>query len=71
MKKDVLLLENQGRIALCTLWTKKEDVLKRIPEEIKKKIRIAGTLYTSYGINFLLETLDAVTEVKRTNFIWK
>ena len=63
MKKDILLLENQGRIALCTLWTKKEDVLKRIPEEIKKKIRIAGTLYTSYGINFLLETLDAVTEV--------
>ena len=57
MKKDILIINPKSNIAISTLWTKKEYILEKIPEKIKKKIGIIGTTYTSFGINYILETL--------------
>jgi len=57
MKKDILIINPKSNIAVCTLWSKKESVLEALPEKLKEKIGIIGTLYTSHGVNYLLETL--------------
>ncbi|MCC5994380.1 MAG: thymidylate synthase [Candidatus Aenigmarchaeota archaeon] len=57
MKKDILVINPRSNIAISTLWSKKEFLLEKIPENVKRKIGIIGTTYTSYGINYILETL--------------
>jgi len=57
MKKDILIINPRSNIAISTLWSKKDFVLEKFPEDLKKKIGIIGTTYTSYGINYIFETL--------------
>ena len=57
MKKDILVINQKSNIAVCTLWSKKESVLEALPNSSREKIGIIGTLYTSHGVNYLLETL--------------
>ncbi|MEM4460733.1 MAG: thymidylate synthase [Nanopusillaceae archaeon] len=57
MKKDIVQINKNSNIAISTLWSKKEEILKNLKEKIKEKIGIIGTTYTSYGINLILETL--------------
>lgn len=57
MKKDIMFINKNSNVAICTLWSKKEDILQRIPEKQRNKIAIIGTLYSKYGINYLFETL--------------
>ena len=57
MLYDIFVINPKSNIAVATLWSKKEYILSNIPENVKKKINIIGTVYTSYGINFVLETL--------------
>jgi len=57
MKKDIFIINPKSNIAISTLWRKKEYILQKIPEKTKKKIGIIGTTYTSFGINYMLETL--------------
>ncbi|MEM0476531.1 MAG: thymidylate synthase, partial [Candidatus Aenigmatarchaeota archaeon] len=57
MKKDIIILNENSNIAISTLWSKKEIILNQLQEKIRNKIGIIGTTYTTYGINFILETL--------------
>jgi len=57
MKKDISIINSKSNIAVCTLWSRKESVLEALPDSLKEKIGIIGTLYTSHGVNYLLETL--------------
>ena len=56
MKMDIKIMNPSSNIAICTLWAKKELVLKAL-RETQKMVNIIGTLYTVYGINYLLKTL--------------
>ncbi len=62
VKKDIVVINPKSNIALCTLWSKKEFILDKIGED-RKYINIAGTLYTSYGVNYLLQTLGEHNEI--------
>ena len=57
MKKDVLIINPKSNVAISTLWSKKDFVLEKFPEDLKKKVGVIGTTYTSYGINYIFETL--------------
>jgi len=57
MKKDILIINPKSNVAISTLWSKKDFLLEKIPENLKNKIGIIGTTYTSYGINYIFETL--------------
>jgi len=57
MKKDILIINPKSNVAISTLWSKKDFILEKFPEDLKKKIGIIGTTYTSYGINYIFETL--------------
>ena len=54
--KDVVFLNEKSNIAIVSLWTKKEVILDKI-KFYRDKVHAIGTLYTSYGINYLLHTL--------------
>ena len=56
--KDVLVLNPESNVAVVTLWTKKEVVAERLREMgVAGLVHAVGTLYTSYGVNYLLHTL--------------
>jgi thymidylate synthase len=57
MKKDILIINPKSNVAISTLWSKKDFLLEKIPENLKNKIGIIGTTYTSHGINYIFETL--------------
>jgi len=57
MKKDILVVNPRSNIAISTLWSKKDFIFEKFPENLKKKIGIIGTTYTAYGVNYILETL--------------
>jgi thymidylate synthase len=57
MKKDILVINPESNVAVSTLWSKKELVLQAIGENLKDRISIIGTTYTSYGINYIFDTL--------------
>jgi thymidylate synthase len=57
MHKDVVLINEASNLAVCTLWTKKEEVLSKLPENVQQKIAIIGTLYSKHGVNYIIETL--------------
>ncbi|RLE61252.1 MAG: hypothetical protein DRJ35_01035 [Thermoprotei archaeon] len=57
MKKDIVIVNPRSNIAIATLWTKKEIVAERLGNLIDK-VNIVGTLYSMYGINFVIHTLD-------------
>jgi len=58
MRKDILVINPKSNVAISTLWTKKDFLLEKIPGDLKKKIGIIGTTYTSHGINYIFETLS-------------
>ncbi len=62
VQKDIVIINPSSNIALCTLWSRKEEILKKLGD-LKNKINIAGTLYTSYGVNYLLQTLGEHREI--------
>ena len=57
MRKDVVVLNPRGYVAICTLWTKKDEVFPLIPPEVRSKVWGVGTLYSTYGVNYLIHTL--------------
>src|SRR3989344_1904169 len=48
-------------VAICTFWTDRKRLLTKIP---KDSYSIIGNLYSSHGINFLLQTLLANTQIR-------
>ncbi len=55
--KDLLSLGNlQSNIGICTLWTPKENILKKFSSKIYS---IGGQLYSKRGINFILRNILA------------
>jgi len=61
----VTIINPDGYVAICTLWTRKEEVLSLIPERLKRKVWGVGTLYTTYGINYLVHTLANTPSIER------
>ncbi|MGB9674842.1 MAG: hypothetical protein ACPLX8_01790, partial [Nanopusillaceae archaeon] len=57
VNKDILVINEKSNIAISTLWSRKESILLKLPEDVKNKICVIGTTYTSYGVNFVIETL--------------
>lgn len=58
MRKDVAFLNPESNVAVVTLWTKKEVVVERLRElGIEERVHAVGTLYTAYGVNYLLHSL--------------
>ncbi len=58
MKKDILIINEKSNVAISTLWTPWKKVLEQLGNEIRNKIGIIGTTYTSAGINYMLHTLS-------------
>jgi len=57
-RKDVAFIDERSNVAVCTLWTRKEVVVEKLGElGVLGKVHAVGTLYTVYGINYLLSTL--------------
>jgi len=56
MRLNIKILNPKSNIAICTLWGKKEVILNMLGND-KDKVSIIGTLYTTYGINYLIRTL--------------
>lgn len=58
MRKDVTFVNEESNVAVVTLWTRKEVILDRLRElGVLDKVHAVGTLYTAYGVNYLLHTL--------------
>lgn len=58
VRKDVAFIDPRSNVAVCTLWTRKEVVVSKLEElGVLNKVHAVGTLYTVYGINYLLHTL--------------
>ncbi len=62
LKKDIATLNPHSNIAVATLWTMKDVVVKRLGGAAGK-VNTVGTLYTRRGINYLLQTLGEHTEI--------
>lgn len=63
MRKDILVINKESNVAISTLWSKKEDIIKKLDEKTLEKIGIIGTTYTSYGVNLILETLSTSPKI--------
>jgi len=63
VQKDIIQVNPESNVAICTLWSKKENILKKLLK--KEKISTIGTLYTSYGINYLLQTLGKNPKINK------
>lgn len=58
VRKDVEFINETSNVAIVTLWTRKETVLNKLKASgVAMKVHAVGTLYTAYGINYLLHTL--------------
>ncbi|MEM4640132.1 MAG: thymidylate synthase [Thermofilum sp.] len=58
MRKDVAFINPESNVAVVTLWTKKEVVLEKLRElGVEERVHAVGTLYTAYGVNYLLHSL--------------
>ena len=62
MKKDIKVINPESNVAIATLWTRKEVIVERLGS-YASKVNIVGTLYSMYGINFLLHTLAHTPEI--------
>ncbi len=61
---DIAVLNPESNVAIATLWTKKEHIVEKLRElGVDGKVNIVGTLYTRYGINYLLYTLSQHPEI--------
>jgi len=61
---DVLVLNPESNVAVATLWTKKEIIVGKLRElGVDSKVNVVGTLYTRYGVNYLLHTLSQHPEI--------
>ncbi len=60
-KDQLVLLNERSPIALCTLWTKKEEYL---PYVKKEKLALVGNLYTVDGISYILMNVLAKPTIK-------
>lgn len=59
MRKDVAVVNEESNIAIVTLWTKKEVVLEKLRDlGVLEYVHAVGTLYTAYGVNYLLHSLS-------------
>lgn len=63
MRRDIAVINPNSNIAIATLWTKKEKILEALTEDLRRKIAIIGTVYTSYGVNYMLESLGKYNKV--------
>ncbi|ABL78348.1 thymidylate synthase [Thermofilum pendens] len=64
MRKDVEIVNTASNVAVVTLWTKKEVVVERLEKlGVLGKVYAVGTLYTKYGVNYLLHTLSTTPQV--------
>ncbi|MEM5869659.1 MAG: thymidylate synthase [Candidatus Aenigmatarchaeota archaeon] len=59
-KENLILGNEKSPLAICTLWSKKEDFLV-LPKE---NFCVIGNLYTTYGINSLIKNLLANPRIK-------
>lgn len=50
----------QSSVAICTLWTDRKRLIPKIPKE---HYSIIGNLYSSHGINYLLQSLLRNTHI--------
>ncbi len=63
MQKNILLINPESNVSVCTLWTKKDFVLSLLPKEVRNKIAIIGTLYTPSGISHMIKTFAELNTI--------
>ncbi|PKM92252.1 MAG: hypothetical protein CVU81_01465 [Euryarchaeota archaeon HGW-Euryarchaeota-1] len=63
VEKNITIYNPDSNIALCTLWSDHNTILKLCC--MGEKINMAGTLYTSQGISYLLQTLGEHPEINK------
>lgn len=64
MQLDVEVLNPRSNVAVATLWTRNEAVVEGLRRlGVDSKVNIVGTLYTRYGVNYVLYTLSRHPEV--------
>jgi thymidylate synthase len=60
--KDQIKIGNlNSSVAICTLWTKKEIIYSKIPND---KYAVCGNLYTIQGINYLIKNILANPKIR-------
>jgi len=60
-KDQIILLNDKSPMALCTLWSRREDYL---PELKKDKIALVANLYTVDGISYMIKNVLARPTIK-------
>lgn len=64
VRKDVVFINTRSNVAVVTLWTRKDVVARYLEQRgLIEKVHAIGTLYTPYGINYLLHTLAERPEI--------
>jgi thymidylate synthase len=65
LEKDILIVNSKSNISIATLWAKKDFIFNSLPENVKNKINIIGTLYTINGIKYLIQTLGENPQINK------
>jgi len=60
-KEELKIGNLNSSVAICTLWTKKDIIHKKIPEN---KYCVCGNLYTIQGINPMIKNILANPKVR-------
>ncbi|CCC80880.1 hypothetical protein [Thermoproteus tenax] len=47
----------ESNIALITLWAKPEEILQRLPPDVRNMVALASSLYSKDGVNYILADL--------------
>ena len=65
LEKDILIVNPKSNISIATLWAKKDFIFNSLPENVKNKVNIIGTLYTINGIKYLIQTLGENPQINK------
>jgi len=65
LEKDILMINPKSNISIATLWAKKDFIFNSLPENVKNKINIIGTLYTVNGTKYLIQTLGENPQINK------
>lgn len=64
IRKNVVFVNARSNVAVVTLWTRKDIIVRYLEQKgLIGNVHAVGTLYTPYGINYLLHTLAERPEI--------
>lgn len=53
-EKEVIVGNPEANIGICTLWTPREEFVRKYLKECRREVAIVGNLYSVYGLGILI-----------------